>query len=78
MLVSHPGVQSGLQLIVAKLSKGVSKLLLAKRASSKQVLLARRQIYWPRAIGPALISTPAVQYNIYEFLGAAFGAALTL
>ena len=45
-------------LAVAKFSKGVSKFLLANRASSKGILLARRQIYWPRATGPVLISTP--------------------
>ena len=34
------------------------KILLANRASAKQILLAQQEIHLPRASGPVLISTP--------------------
>ena len=39
------------------------KILLANRASAKQILLAQQEIHWPRASGPVLISTPGLSQN---------------
>ena len=36
------------------------RILLANRASAKQILLAQQEIHWPRASGPVLISTPEI------------------
>ena len=40
------------------LESRVFLILLANRASTKQILLAQQEIHWPRATWPVLISNP--------------------
>ena len=41
------------------------KILLANRASAKQILLAQQEIHWPWASGLVLISTPGMFISHY-------------